>query len=125
MIALTDTKFLLWPGSHRHEIAIDEAGYYELEPEEIEALPQTRTEVDVVAGDVCVMVGGKLVHGSIAVTSGVQIMTYARYETSTARAAKPKPRPPSKRQKKNSDAKAKDRAKNPSKKGMGAKGPIT
>ena len=41
--------------------------------------------MDVVAGDVCVMVGGKLVHGSVAVTSGIRIMTYAHYEEPEAR----------------------------------------
>ena len=127
IVALTDTKFLLWPGSHRHEIAIDEAGYYELEPEEIEALPQTRTEVDVVAGDVCVMVGGKLVHGSIAVTSGVQIMTYAHYQTSAASAGISKPRLGSKLKQddRGREGQAEDRAKKPSKKGVGAKDPTT
>lgn len=102
LVALTDTKFLLWPGSHQHDIAIDETRYYPLTTTEIRALPQPRSEVVAAAGDVCVMVGGKLVHGSVAVTSGIRIMTYAHYET-----AEPK----------NTAAKTKL----PKKKGMGAK----
>ena len=91
LVALTDTKFLLWPGSHQHDIAIDEVGFYPLKPSEIKALPQPRSEVDAVAGDVCVMVGGKLVHGSVAVTSGIRVMTYAHYEIPAAAASKAKP----------------------------------
>jgi len=84
IIALSDTKFLLWPGSHQHDIGSDAHGFYPLSRAEIQALPQPRSVVDAGAGDVCVMRGGKLVHGSVAVTSGVRIMTYAHFETSLA-----------------------------------------
>ena len=115
VIALTDTKVLLWPGSHQHDIAVDVHKYYALKPEEIEALPKPRTEVDIVAGDVCVMVGGKLVHGSIAVTSGFRIMTYAHYETSVATSAETSVATsaanPKKKLKANGSPKAKKKAK--------------
>ena len=89
IVALSDTKFLLWPGSHKHHVPGGDAdGFYALTPAEIEELPQPRMEVDARAGDVCAMVGGKTVHGSVAVPrgSGDRFMTYANYETSYERA---------------------------------------
>ena len=101
IIALSDTKFLLWPGSHKHDIGSDADGFYSLSSTEIQALPQPRSLVDAAAGDVCVMVRGRMVHGSVAVTSGVRIMTYAHYETSV------EPSKPRKKKKKKLDEKAK------------------
>ena len=60
IVALSGTKFLLWPGSHQHDICSDAVGFYQLKRAEVEALPQPRIEVEAGAGDVCVMVGGKL-----------------------------------------------------------------
>ena len=86
LVALSGTNFLLWPGSHQHDIGSGKDGFYSLSREETAGLPRPRIEVVAGAGDVCVMVGGKLVHGSVAVTSGVRIMTYAHFETSLAQA---------------------------------------
>ena len=100
IVALSDTKVLLWPGSHQHDIGTGD-GYYALTSSEIKALPQPGIEVDVGAGDVCVMKGGELVHGSIKVTSGARIMTYAHFELP------PKPRKRGKKAKQKLDEKAK------------------
>jgi hypothetical protein len=85
-IALTDTSFLVWPGSHRQLIGRDhfKKGFYALSKGDMQLLATagcTKLAVPAKAGDVLVMLGGLCVHSSPAVlaTEGERIATYAHW----------------------------------------------
>jgi hypothetical protein len=86
VIALTDTTFLVWPGSHRHPIGRDhfKKGFYPLSKDDLGLLERegcTKLSIPASAGDVLVMLGGLCVHSSPAVleTESERIATYAHW----------------------------------------------
>jgi hypothetical protein len=82
VIALTTTSFLVWGKSHLVEIARDEDGFHKLTADEIFKLGETKTQIEAQAGDVLIMVGGRLVHSSPEVSAGMseRICTYATWD---------------------------------------------
>jgi hypothetical protein len=81
VIALTTTSFLVWSKSHLVEIARDEDGYHKLTADELFKLGDTKTHIEAQAGDVLIMVGGRLVHSSPEVSADMseRICTYASW----------------------------------------------
>ena len=87
VVALTHTAFLAFPKSHKKsDFAMPKAaGYYEVTKEEIQDLETTHdsreTLIPASPGDVCLMLGGRVVHGSPATApeAGVRICTYCHY----------------------------------------------
>jgi len=84
VIALSVTSFLVWPRSHKSGLAerVAKIGFYQLTNEEIQDLPKPRLLVPAAVGDVLVMRGGTLVHGSPATEKGdpTRIVTYANFD---------------------------------------------
>ena len=86
VIALTATSLLVWPFSHTLQIQPPdfEKGFYSLTPADLsrmEGAGSRRLETAAEAGDVLIMAGGRMVHGSIAVRSGAsRYMAYAHFE---------------------------------------------
>ena len=74
---------LVWKGSHRARLA-NTGKYYELTSDELCALQERCPEqlVPMSPGDVMVMVGGRLVHGSPAISAGqpARWATYAHFK---------------------------------------------
>ena len=82
VIALTQTSFTTVPGSHNQKFGEGKtyARYYALSAEEKKRLEIV--EEDAEAGDVLVMIGGRVVHGQPAVVPGqpARIATYAHFD---------------------------------------------
>ena len=94
VIALTQTSFLVWPGSHRAVIPSKQGsglrvakgqGYRRLDRQDLESLKENfgshRLEIPAAAGDVLLFIGGRLVHSSPAVSADepTRIMAYAHW----------------------------------------------
>ena len=80
VVALSECTFITVPGSHKNSYG-SKAGYYELNPEELQGLEIE--EEDANAGDVLVMVGGKCVHGSPAIVEAgkYRVALYVHFAT--------------------------------------------
>ncbi len=86
VIALTDTKFLVWPRSHLQLIGWDHTskGFYALTKKDKDLLVQAgcaQLVVPASAGDVLIMLGGVCVHSSprVLVDESERIATYAHW----------------------------------------------
>ena len=87
VIALSQTHFQVFPGSH--SVAMDRyqmaTKYYELTKVDMEDLKErgvSKQDIPAKPGDVLVMLGGRVAHSSPAVEQGAQTryMAYAHYE---------------------------------------------
>ena len=85
VIALSSTVFQVWPKSHKVCVAdrVKSRNFHLLSEEELARLPMGCEEILACRGDVLLMQGSVLVHGSPAVPLGGEprIMTYARLDT--------------------------------------------
>ena len=84
VIALSKTKGIVWPGSHKHGIGQNSQKFYKLTNDDFNFLKSKgceEKEVDLDVGDVLVFLGGVMVHGSPAIGQGEapRIMTYAHW----------------------------------------------
>ena len=84
VIALSPTKFVLWPRSHTRNFNSNGKGFYALKPEDLtilESIGSVKTEISAAPGDVLFFLGGKIVHGSpgIADSEGARFATYAHW----------------------------------------------
>ena len=86
VIALTATTWLVWPDSHRVEIARDTTnkGFYTLSADDLDTLARAGSRqqaVPALAGDVLVMLGGICVHSSprVQALDAERIATYAHW----------------------------------------------
>ena len=86
VIALTQTTFIVWPGSHLHQISrgTTKKGYYQLtkaEKVELAKAGHGRLALPAEAGDVLIMLGGLCVHSSpgVAANEVERIVTYAHW----------------------------------------------
>ena len=84
VIALSPTKFVIWPRSHTVALNPQGKGYYVLTPTDLAKLQtagSVKTEIPSDPGDVLFFLGGKIVHGSPAVVDneGTRFATYAHW----------------------------------------------
>ena len=86
IIALCQTLFRIFPGSHEVPLACMGNGrYHQLTKQEMESLREagvSQTDIEAGPGDVLVMLGGRVVHSSPAVEADrpTRYMAYAHYE---------------------------------------------
>ena len=84
VIALSKTKGIVWPGSHKYIFGKSADKFYKLSQADLRLLKSKgcqKKEVDLDVGSVLVFLGGVMVHGSPAVQDGEapRIMTYAHW----------------------------------------------
>jgi len=84
VIALSPGAFLVWPRSHRSGLAqmLGKQGFHELTRAELDTLPEGSATLPAMAGDILLMQGGTLVHGSPAVMNGdaARVVMYANFD---------------------------------------------
>lgn len=88
VVALTPGAFLVWPRSHKSGLAqqLSKTGFHALTKEELGALPEPSSTLPAKAGDVLLMQGGTLVHGSPDVRHGstTRVVAYANFDPERA-----------------------------------------
>lgn len=96
VIALTETSFVVWPGTHKLQIGpADGTGYYKLTSDDlfmVEGQGCKRLDIKAAVGDALFMTGGRLVHGSPAGEAEERICTYASFTMRTVDEARAAPR---------------------------------
>ena len=87
VIALSQGSFLVWPRSHKAGMAdrlrnLGKKGFHALTKKELDALPEESATVPANIGDVLLMQGGTLVHGSPKVPDDgpVRVVAYANFD---------------------------------------------
>ena len=88
VVALSPGAFLVWPRSHKSGLAqqLGKTGFHTLTKGELAALPERSSTLPAKAGDVLLMQGGTLVHGSPDVPEGsaARVVAYANFDPEQA-----------------------------------------